>query len=101
MENSRNNEIAIINFMYKNPNNKRARERIIGVWIAEASDDSRFIYLLDCWQKFCKNNILDDDDECDEDEYEFIEKFMNEFFDDPFNIDFDFREMTYHNITST
>jgi hypothetical protein len=94
-------EISIINFMYRNPNNKKAREKIIGVWVAEASDNSRFIHLLNCWQKFCENNILDDDDEYGYDEYEFIEKFMDEFFEDPLNSDFSFQGAVYYNLTST
>lgn len=97
------NQFAIINFMYKDPDNKKAREEIIGVWIAEASHESRFQHLFECWQKFCENNkiVTDENGEYDEDdEDEFISKFMNELFDNPLNSDFNFQSATYYNLVS-
>ena len=71
----------IIELMYKHPEKKRGRPKVIARLCVDMDGIHAIEHISKQWVSFCKKNIIDEDSNTDD----FVNKFLDEFHEDPNN----------------
>jgi len=71
----------VIELMYKHPEKKRSKPKVVAHLCIDVDGIHVIQHVSDQWIEFCKNNKPDEDLNTDK----FVEKFLDEFHQDPNN----------------